>query len=71
VNYTPYRAVRFDLEGNAVEVLDRAYRIGDVSLSIGKRPISSSEQIGTLLLQHLDDERLGHASLKPKSPDLD
>jgi hypothetical protein len=43
VNYSPGRAVRYDLEGNAVEVLDRAYRIGDVSLSIGKRPVSSGE----------------------------
>ena len=43
VNYTPDRAVRFDLEGNAVEVLDRAYRIGEVRLSICKRPVSSRE----------------------------
>ena len=43
VNYSPDRAVRFDLEGNAIEVLDRAYRIGEASLSIGKRPVSSKE----------------------------
>jgi len=43
VNYSPDHAVRFDLEGNAIEVLDRAYRIGDVSFSIGKRPVSSRE----------------------------
>ena len=43
VDYSPDHAVRFGFEGNAVEVLDRAYWIGDVSLSIGKRPISSRE----------------------------
>ncbi len=43
VNYSPDRAVRFDLEGNAVEVLDRAYRIGEASFSIGKRYLSSRE----------------------------
>jgi len=32
-----------DREGNAIEFLDRAYRIDDVSLSIGKRPVSSRE----------------------------
>jgi hypothetical protein len=36
VNYTPDRAVRFDLEGNALEILPRAYRAGDVQLWIGK-----------------------------------
>ncbi len=43
VNYSPDRAVRFDLEGNAIEVLDRAYRLGEASFSIGKRPISRGE----------------------------
>jgi hypothetical protein len=43
VNYTPDWAIRFDREGNAVEVLDRAYRIGEASLSIGKRAASSKE----------------------------
>jgi len=42
VNYSPDRAVRFDLEGEAVEVLDRAYRIGEVSLWIGKRKFFST-----------------------------
>jgi len=36
----PDRAVRFNLEGNAVEVLKGAYRLGTVALSIGKRPDS-------------------------------
>ena len=43
VNYSPDHAVRFDLGGDAIEVLDRAYRIGEASLSIGKRPVSSKE----------------------------
>jgi hypothetical protein len=43
VNYTPDWAIRFDPEGNAVEVLNRAYRIGEASLSIGKRAVSSKE----------------------------
>jgi hypothetical protein len=40
INFTPDRAVRFDLEGNTVEMLDRAHRLGVAELCIGKRPIS-------------------------------
>jgi len=40
VNYTPDHAVRFDIKGNAVEVLDRAYLPGEVELQIGRRKIS-------------------------------
>lgn len=43
VNYTPVRAVRFDLSGKPIAILDRAHRVGDASLSIGKHPISSRE----------------------------
>jgi hypothetical protein len=43
VNYWPDRAVKFDLEGNAIEALDHAYRLGEVSFSIGKRQMSSKE----------------------------
>ena len=43
INYSPDYAVLFDLEGNAVDVLDRAYRLGEASFSIGKRPISRGE----------------------------
>jgi hypothetical protein len=43
VNYNPDWAVRFDLEGNAVEQYDRAYRIGKVQLSIGGRTVSHAE----------------------------
>jgi hypothetical protein len=31
VNYSPDRAIRFDLEGNPAERFDRAYRLGTVS----------------------------------------
>ncbi len=43
VNYSPDYAVSFDLDGNAIEVLDRAYRLGEASFSIGKRPVSRGE----------------------------
>ena len=39
VNYSPDAAVRFDLEGNAVEGLPSAYRLGQLMVSIGGRPI--------------------------------
>ena len=35
INYTPDHALRCDLEGNPLEVLRKAYRIGEVSLSFG------------------------------------
>jgi hypothetical protein len=38
VNYSPDRAVRFDINGNAIEILQRAYRIGQAYLSHRKRP---------------------------------
>ena len=43
VNYSPDRAVRFDLEGQPIEMMDRAYRMGKASFSIGKRPVSRGE----------------------------
>ncbi len=39
VNYSPDRAVRFDLDGNALEILQRAYRIGEAYLLHRGRPI--------------------------------
>ena len=45
VNYTPDRAVRFDLCGQPIEVLDRAYRIGNAQFffkGMG-RPLSRDE----------------------------
>ncbi|GEP07494.1 hypothetical protein [Methylobacterium oxalidis] len=40
INYTPDSALRCDLEGNPLEVLDRAYRPGEVKLSFGGPPLS-------------------------------
>jgi hypothetical protein len=39
VNYTPDNAVRFDLLGNALEVLPEAYRTGQLIVSIRGRPV--------------------------------
>ena len=48
VNYTPDRAVRFDLEGRPMETLARAYRPGEVTLHLGGRAISPAT-VGRLL----------------------
>jgi hypothetical protein len=40
VNYTPDHAVRFDCEGHPVEKLTRAYRPGEVAVTLGRRPVS-------------------------------
>jgi hypothetical protein len=47
VNYSPDRAIEFDLTGNPIQTLDRAYRLGMVRLEIGGRAISHGE-LGTL-----------------------
>ena len=39
VNYDPDHAIRFDLEGNPVEVLNHAYRPGEVTLTVGGKTI--------------------------------
>jgi hypothetical protein len=36
VNYTPDYAIQFDPRGNPIAILDRAYRLGMVELSLGK-----------------------------------
>ena len=43
INYSTDRAIRFDLEGNAVELFDRACRPGVVQFAIGGRVISPGE----------------------------
>ena len=40
VNFSPDNAVRFDLDGKAVEVFDAAYRLGRAQFCIGRRAIS-------------------------------
>lgn len=39
VNYDPDHAIRFDLDGNPVKVLNRAYRPGEVTLTVGRKTI--------------------------------
>ena len=41
VNYSPDEAVRFDLEGKPVEVLDRAYRLGEATFHLKGRAVST------------------------------
>ena len=45
VNFSPDQAVRFDLEGKPVEVLDRAYRLGEATFHLKAmgRPLSRGE----------------------------
>ena len=43
INYSPDCAVRFDLEGNPVELFDRAHRLGEATLSIAGRAMSHAE----------------------------
>ena len=40
VNYSPDEAVRCDLNGRRVEVLPKAYRPGEVTLSFGGKAVS-------------------------------
>ena len=46
VNYTPDRAVRFDLDGNPVEHFDRAYIPGQVEVFIGKQKLPARGLLG-------------------------
>ena len=39
INYSPDEAVHFDLTGNALEVLPAAYRLDELTVSIGGRPV--------------------------------
>jgi hypothetical protein len=38
-NYTPDEAVRYNLEGHPVEILEEAYRPGEIEIRIGGRPV--------------------------------
>jgi len=46
VNYTPDFAVRFDINGIPVEVLDHAYRPAEVTLQIGGKEIPAESLLG-------------------------
>jgi len=48
VNYAPDSAVRFDVDGNPVEQLDRAYIPGQVELFLGRRRVPT-KTFATLL----------------------
>ena len=39
LNYSPGQAVRCDLEGRPLEILPKAYRPGELRLSLGGRPV--------------------------------
>jgi hypothetical protein len=39
LNFSPERAVRFDLEGHPQEIFSKAYRVGQANLSLTGRPI--------------------------------
>ena len=43
VNYDPDHAIRFDLDGNPVEVLNHAYRPGEVPLTVGGKTIPAEK----------------------------
>jgi hypothetical protein len=42
INYSPDQAVRCDIDGEPLEVLPKAYRAGEVRLSLGGRPVEPS-----------------------------
>jgi hypothetical protein len=39
VNYTPDRAIRFDLDGNALEILPRAHRPAETYIAVRSQPL--------------------------------
>ena len=43
VNYSPFYAIHYDRRGNEIEVLDRAYRLGEISFSLSGRPVSDEQ----------------------------
>ena len=43
MNYSPDHAIHYDLEGNEIEVFDKAYRLGEVNFSISRQPVSEEQ----------------------------
>ena len=43
INYSPDRAVRFDLTGKPIAIFDKAHRLGRASFSIGGRAVTEGE----------------------------
>lgn len=48
VNYTPDHALRFDLAGDPIALLDTAYRFGDVALYIAGRSVTQEEFVAVI-----------------------
>jgi hypothetical protein len=51
INYSPDRAVRCDIVGTPLEILSRAYRPGQIRLSLGGKPVEPraiADILGTL-----------------------
>ena len=42
INYTPDNAVRFSIDGDPVEVFDRAYRVAPAAVTVGGRTLPQS-----------------------------
>jgi hypothetical protein len=49
LNFSPDRAVRFDPEGNPKKIFNKAYRVGQVNLSLGGRPIPPGVLLGSVI----------------------
>lgn len=43
VNYSPDHAIHYDRKGNEIEGFDKAYRLGEISFSTGRRPVSEEQ----------------------------
>ena len=41
INYSPDQAVRFDRNGQPIEILDKAVRPGSATLRLGRRPVTA------------------------------
>jgi hypothetical protein len=52
INFTPHRAVRYDLDGKALEILSKAVRVGQAELSV------RNKQIPGALVQALGADRM-------------
>jgi hypothetical protein len=46
INFDPDRAVRYDLDGHALEILRGAVRLGETRVSVGGRPMPRVFELG-------------------------
>jgi hypothetical protein len=49
INYSPDQAVKFGLDGEALEILPKAYKIGEISISLRGRPVSKDALTAILI----------------------